>query len=97
MSWSRGYVGTPAEVSAAAEAAIAEIVEKLPEFEKADVAHVVKAAQCALEAVATDAKVSLSIGGHGYQNTAPAPGDTAASGGLSVSISWSVAAPAAAS
>ena len=92
MSWSRSYSGKPHEVIKAAKADQASIEASLPEFERADVAHVIAGAEAALQALPHFAQVSLSINGHGYRNE-----DGSGGGGMGVSINHTVeaAAPAA--
>ena len=89
MSWSRGYTGTAEDVIAQFRADRSAIEDKLPEFEKADIAHVVGAAAAALNAVPDGAKVQLSVSGHGFRDTTGAGG-----GAVSVSVNYSLVAEA---
>lgn len=86
MSWSRSYTGSKSSVLESAVADIPAIEANLPEFERADVRHVVKAAECALAAVDVLAKVTLNLSGHGHRD---AKGNGA--GSLGVSISYTIA------
>jgi hypothetical protein len=86
MSWSRSYSGTAAEVIAQAKSQQAEIESTLPDFEKADVAHVIEAAETTLKGLPEGAKVSLSINGHASRST-----NSMVSGGMGVSVTYSEA------
>lgn len=87
MSWSRTYTGTPQDVARQFRSDRSVIEAPLPEFEKGDIAHVVKAAEQALNAIPNDAKVSLSVSGHGFRDTTGGGG-----GAVAVSVNYSLVA-----
>jgi len=87
MSWSRSWTGTPGECLGKARDERESIEASLPEFERPQVGHVIGAGGALLESLPTDAKITLSLNGHGSRNS-----DGSGSGAMGVSVNYSIAA-----